>query len=208
MNKAIQKGILGLALITSPQVFSADFTSTFTTDNEVTGFSYSVNGASTVVDLSGVSGLSDWTQSSDLALTIADGSDYQFIWDIVNYGTISSGNPVAFLGEFTLNGDTYFTDDLTWEVNSAYTNGWEIASLNLGGGTDAFNQGDNIWGTRAPGDISSNAQWIWDGAANGQNDTMSFRATVVSAVPEPTTYAMMLAGLGLVGFMASRRKKA
>lgn len=29
----------------------------------------------------------------------------------------------------------------------------------------------------------------------------------VSAIPEPETYAMMLAGLGLVGFMARRRKK-
>ncbi len=30
----------------------------------------------------------------------------------------------------------------------------------------------------------------------------------VAAVPEPETYAMMLAGLGLVGFMARRRRKA
>ena len=30
----------------------------------------------------------------------------------------------------------------------------------------------------------------------------------VTAVPEPETYAMMLAGLGLLGFMAKRRKQA
>jgi len=31
--------------------------------------------------------------------------------------------------------------------------------------------------------------------------------TLVSAVPEPSTYALMLGGLGLVGFMATRRRR-
>ncbi|MBS0588809.1 MAG: PEP-CTERM sorting domain-containing protein, partial [Proteobacteria bacterium] len=30
--------------------------------------------------------------------------------------------------------------------------------------------------------------------------------TVITAVPEPETYAMVLAGLGLIGFMTYRRK--
>jgi len=52
------------------------------------------------------------------------------------------------------------------------------------------------------------------------NDRLSFSAsgisdsyggsldnvTLIAAVPEPETYAMMLAGLGLMGFVASRRK--
>jgi hypothetical protein len=44
--------------------------------------------------------------------------------------------------------------------------------------------------------------------AAGTNIAASYAGTVnVSAVPEPETYAMMLGGLGLIGFMAKRRKK-
>lgn len=46
-------------------------------------------------------------------------------------------------------------------------------------------------------------------AFNGYKGSASFNVTTaVSAVPEPTTYAMLLAGLGAVGFVARRRKAA
>ena len=38
--------------------------------------------------------------------------------------------------------------------------------------------------------------------------TVGVEGLAVTAVPEPETYAMMLAGLGLLGFAARRRKKA
>lgn len=39
-------------------------------------------------------------------------------------------------------------------------------------------------------------------------ETWVWRAPAVAPVPEPETYAMMMAGLGLVGFMARRRRNA
>jgi hypothetical protein len=41
---------------------------------------------------------------------------------------------------------------------------------------------------------------------NGEGDYAKFDNVMVTAVPEAETYAMVLAGLGLVGFMARRRR--
>jgi hypothetical protein len=46
------------------------------------------------------------------------------------------------------------------------------------------------------------------GSASNEQFYMGAVDATVSAVPEPSTYALMLAGLGLVGFMARRRKQA
>ena len=38
------------------------------------------------------------------------------------------------------------------------------------------------------------------------NSEVSFSSTFTNAVPEPETYALMLGGLGVIGFLARRRK--
>ncbi|PTR05196.1 putative secreted protein with PEP-CTERM sorting signal/MYXO-CTERM domain-containing protein, partial [Nitrosospira sp. Nsp5] len=50
------------------------------------------------------------------------------------------------------------------------------------------------WAPVAPGDVVT------------LNEDYRIRLSGVSVVPEPETYAMLLAGLGLVGAMARRRK--
>lgn len=45
------------------------------------------------------------------------------------------------------------------------------------------------------------------GSLTGVYETWYIRDSIVAQIPEPETYAMMLAGLGLVGFMARRRKE-
>ena len=44
--------------------------------------------------------------------------------------------------------------------------------------------------------------------AAGGNDVIQAARGTVAAIPEPETYALMLAGLGVVGFVARRRKRA
>jgi hypothetical protein len=44
----------------------------------------------------------------------------------------------------------------------------------------------------------------WTGASDGAE---SFFIVSTPAIPEPETYAMMLAGLGLLGFVARRRRE-
>jgi hypothetical protein len=46
------------------------------------------------------------------------------------------------------------------------------------------------------------------GIANGPQGGLYNGAISVAAVPEPETYAMLLAGLGVMGFIARRRNKS
>lgn len=74
----------------------------------------------------------------------------------------------------------------------------------FGGGADKLVEGESVswdvagmFGTPGNGQLALHVQGI------GPNDNSAW---YVSSVPEPETYAMLLAGLGLVGFMARRRK--
>jgi hypothetical protein len=59
----------------------------------------------------------------------------------------------------------------------------------------------NIWGN-GPGSYS-----MWHSTIGHNWDVQTTGTMTIAAIPEPDTYAMMLAGLGLMGFIARRRKQ-
>lgn len=98
---------------------------------------------------------------------------------------------------------------------------YEVANFSLNGGLDVLSQylnqhspSDNHqWGignllliTNYPG--PNGYGWVNYGGSNPLGVLIdSVTVAAVTSVPEPETYAMMMAGLGLLGFMARRRKQ-
>lgn len=101
-------------------------------------------------------------------------------------------------------------DDATWNID-IYNYSAAITSTTLVAGTTYWlsvvndtsgHTDDWLWENSQP--VGSSAFRVGDGNSWSAHSTeLAFQIT---AVPEPETYAMLLAGLGLLGFMACRRK--
>lgn len=78
-----------------------------------------------------------------------------------------------------------------------------LAALNANAGGQ-FNFGGSIT-TSFPTPQNTNDQIAIFGWGNGE-PLAYLEYNTTAPVPEPETYAMMLAGLGMLGFMARRRK--
>lgn len=130
-------------------------------------------------------------------------------------GNMAGGNPDAFIGQFALTGDyrfangstTLLTNTTDWRASDAPYSGLPPAGWVAPTGTPidfGSNAGPNIWSNNSgqrPG-IASNALWIWSSPdATGE----TYISTTITAVPEASTWAMMILGFLAVGFMAYRR---
>ena len=102
----------------------------------------------------------------------------------------SGGTQAGYNFDYRVRFDPGVTEDDTpimWTANAAPNTFLEPTS---GAGPDAF----------ALIQLTGGAETI-----NGQNITSGF---YIAAVPEPSTYALLLAGLGVVGFMVRRRRQS
>ena len=109
--------------------------------------------------------------------------------------------------DFTENAGTTKTGTWTITANKAVTLDLVFA-LHASNRSDAFFFNDQVLAK----DAATAGSWTINWRNNGgqvpgfSNLTIFARDSHVSAVPEADTYAMLLAGLGLVGFVARRRK--
>ncbi len=136
-------------------------------------------------------------------------------------GTFGAGwsllGKVAGGGSTTLNGVNF-----TWGFTQATgtTGGWSLmASQNVTfdlvfamhasdhSGAFLFDDQPMVAGATTPGTWA--IHWLNNGGQvpDFSNVTLFARDVVTTAVPEPETYALMLAGLGVMGFIARRRRK-
>ncbi|MBS0298909.1 MAG: PEP-CTERM sorting domain-containing protein [Proteobacteria bacterium] len=104
----------------------------------------------------------------------------------VSLGTFVAGTELVFRMHVNDTGDDFFTGE---------------ASRNLDGHEHARVQSDWL-----PHTTLVSFEDLYNGPFDYNDLSFSFTNTI-AAVPEPETYAMLLAGLGLVGFFARRRKQ-
>lgn len=85
----------------------------------------------------------------------------------------------------------------------------EVVTVVFGGAFGAFSLGQNIGWTGSLLDFTPSTTGTYTmtfSNLGGDGVGMLLDNVTVTAVPEPETYAMMLAGLGLLGFVARRRR--
>ncbi len=145
-------------------------------------------------------------QSSALTTTYsAPNESYTFLFDLPNP---TSGNPdtQGYNFHYTLNGNPVSSTLLSVEFFPDSVGGGFNLNLGSGGPLQFF----NVLGGSTP-DFTSGIQagaFLTNIAIadNVNGDSIGSASVVVTAVPEPSTWAMMLLGFFGVGFVAYRRR--
>lgn len=194
--------------VTLPVAVAPQPTYSFAADATLTSWLATANAANLFWNVVGVEsfGKDRFLSTASLGFTgsnLTSGNQSAAVLNVQTYlgqvnaampGTVADNASVTFVAA-----DTGFAGDATFGTN-------------FGGGIDFNNAGgigDNLafWMVSEGSTSLTPAQNLelanqWNLAANG---TLTY-AAATAPIPEADTYALMLAGLGLVGFIARRRK--
>lgn len=174
---------------------------------------YVGNGSGSSMALVGGSGASTWqSQGAPFSFEVAAG-DYIYVaaWDSASYGP-----PHMWIGQFTIGSTTLYSNTTDWTTKFDNTvkdpsvaqvsalaqsaSSWLVPLASMPNGSSPY--GSLIGG--------SPASMIWHDTFGGDSASESgyalFRTLApVVAVPEPSTYALLIAGLSLLAFATRRR---
>ena len=157
-------------------------------------------GAATVDSYNAISNHSLFGAYGDMAFksTVSFGASESGTWQFRSGVDFSQGGAI-FVDGTALDFNSH---DMWWAGN--YDNTTQIfdVSLNLAAGNHVL----NIYGFERCCDGDQQAQFKAPSSSAFTTFSSTDGLNAVAAVPEPETYAMLLAGLGLIGFTASRRK--
>ena len=158
------------------------------------------DGTFTFADVSGVplSGGIEWEENGATngwgAIALDPSFEQEYNWG--NSGIMNQGSGTSVIDIFNAPGTTNISvasllSNPVHNTNSSLPDAYAwIKVRSLNGGINAAD-GSNWWGTPI------------QNAAGGRLDVLA-----IAAVPEPSEYAMMGLGLGILGFVARRRAKA
>ena len=207
LNKALLAGLaLSVSMLGHANTVTFDDIPSQTVGNfQSGGFDFSLNGTASVVFNGQYCGPSCPVNGTNIVIAPYGPSSLTMSKGGATFGLSRFDGSGSFnFNEWGSGGAQYFSQNI--DVVGTLANGGSVsqsfqidhsaASGPLSFSTFAFNSSFNNL-TAVTFSASGSAQPIYNG----------FTVDNVVAVPEPETYAMMLAGLGLMGFFAKRKKQ-